>query len=71
MLLLALVLNPIPFLPDAREVYLGEDYYNANLPIIQQRLVAAGVRLGTLLNNIFSGSNVKVPMTLAFERNSN
>jgi len=29
---------------------LGEDYYQRNLPIIQQRLIAGGVRLGQLLN---------------------
>jgi hypothetical protein len=35
--------------------YLGDKYYDTNLPIIQQRLIAAGVRLGTLLNNILTG----------------
>jgi len=41
--------------PDASEsIYLGENYYNANLPVVKQRLIAGGVRLATLLNNIFS-----------------
>jgi len=31
---------------------LGDAYYNTNLPIVKQRLIAAGVRLGQLLNNI-------------------
>jgi len=34
---------------------LGQKYYDVNLPIIQQRLIAAGVRLGTLLNAILTG----------------
>jgi hypothetical protein len=38
---------------------LGEAYYNQNLPIIKQRLVAAGVRLGALINSIFSSSRVR------------
>jgi hypothetical protein len=32
--------------------HLGTAYYDRNLPIVKQRLVAAGVRLGQLLNNI-------------------
>jgi hypothetical protein len=32
---------------------LSDTYYNHNLPIIKQRLMAAGIRLGTLLNSIF------------------
>jgi len=35
--------------------HLGDAYYNANLPIVKQRLIAAGVRLGQLLNNICVG----------------
>jgi len=31
---------------------LGEKYYHANLPVVQQRLIAGGVRLGLLLNTI-------------------
>jgi len=34
---------------------LGDVYYNRNLPIVKQRLIAAGVRLGQLLNNILVG----------------
>ncbi len=34
---------------------LGDEYYNTNLPIIQQRLIAAGIRLGQLLNTILVG----------------
>lgn len=34
---------------------LDEDYYDHNLPIIQWRLAAAGVRLGALLNSILTG----------------
>lgn len=32
---------------------LGDAYYEHQLPIIKQRLMAAGIRLGTLLNHIF------------------
>ncbi len=32
---------------------LGEWYYEHNLPIVQQRMIAAGVRLARLLNTIF------------------
>ena len=35
------------------EADIGDEYYNANLPIVQQRLIAAGVRLANLLNNLF------------------
>jgi len=38
--------------------YLYDDYYNANLPIIQLRLIAGGVRLGTLLNSILAENQV-------------
>jgi len=38
------------------EPILGDKYYNTNLPIVQQRLIAAGVRLGTLLNSILTGN---------------
>jgi len=31
---------------------LGDAYYNRNLPIVQERLIAAGVRLGTILNQM-------------------
>jgi len=34
-------------------VSLGQWYYNTNLPVVQQRLVAASVRLAALLNSIF------------------
>jgi len=34
---------------------LGAAYYDRNLPIVKQRLIAAGVRLGQLLNNILVG----------------
>jgi len=34
---------------------LGQVYYARNLPIVQQRLIAGGVRLATLLNNILTG----------------
>jgi len=34
---------------------LGEYYYNHNLPIVMQRLIAAGVRLASLLNTILTG----------------
>jgi hypothetical protein len=36
---------------------LGDTYYQNNLPIVKQRLIAAGVRLGQLLNNILGNSN--------------
>jgi len=34
--------------------HLGDAYYNRNLPIIQNRLIAAGVRLGALLDQLLS-----------------
>jgi len=34
---------------------LGSAYYDRNLPIVKQRLIAAGVRLGQLLNKILVG----------------
>jgi len=34
---------------------LGADYYNRNLPIVMQRLIAAGIRLGNLLNTVLVG----------------
>eukprot|EP01115_Flamella_aegyptia_P007187 TRINITY_DN29922_c0_g1_i1.p1 TRINITY_DN29922_c0_g1~~TRINITY_DN29922_c0_g1_i1.p1 ORF type:complete len:294 (+),score=125.74 TRINITY_DN29922_c0_g1_i1:90-971(+) len=46
---------------------LGDAYYNANIPIVKQRLVAAGVRLANLLNNIFGSgkySNQKIASML-------
>jgi len=36
---------------------LSDNYYNRNLPIVQQRLIAAGVRLGTVLNNVLGGNS--------------
>jgi len=36
--------------------YIGQDYYDANLPIIKSRLIGGGVRLATFLNNIFDPS---------------
>lgn len=32
---------------------LGDDYYNLNMPIVKERLIAAGIRLAALLNSIF------------------
>jgi len=43
--------------PYPSEVLLSDAYYQANLPIIQQRLMQAGVRLGHLLNLIFDPDN--------------
>jgi len=37
---------------------LSDAYYNTNLPIIQDRLIAAGVRLGQLINNALSVSMI-------------
>lgn len=36
-------------------VPLGDAYYNRNLPIVKQRLIAAGVRLGAVLNAVLTG----------------
>jgi len=36
-----------------RSTTLGQWYYTTNLPVVQQRLVAASVRLAALLNSIF------------------
>jgi hypothetical protein len=33
---------------------LGQPYYNLALPVIKERLIAAGIRLGYLLNSIFT-----------------
>lgn len=44
---------------NVKATYLGERYYSNNLPIVQQRLIAAGVRLGALINTVFS-SNKKI-----------
>ena len=33
--------------------YLSYDYVYENLPIVDERLYFAGIRLGNLLNNIF------------------
>jgi len=41
---------------NAETPQLSDVYYNRNLPIIKQRLIAAGVRLGQLLNNLLTGS---------------
>jgi len=38
----------------AADPHLGKAYYDRNLPIVQQRLIAGGVRLAQLLNTIFS-----------------
>jgi len=40
---------------ERQEPSLGDVYYNRNLPIVQQRLIAAGVRLATLINTLFTG----------------
>jgi len=41
---------------EAATPQLSSVYYNRNLPIVKQRLIAAGVRLGQLLNNILTGN---------------
>jgi len=42
-------------------IYLGDTYYNRNLPIVQQRLIAGGLRLAAVFDNIFQFSkNVKI-----------
>lgn len=33
--------------------YLGDAYFEKNLPLLQMRLIGGGVRLGAVLNNIF------------------
>lgn len=54
------VYNYNPSSVEAPEVVdLGQSYYDHNLPIIKQRLIAAGVRLGALINNIFSSGSWK------------
>jgi len=40
----------------ADKIYIGQEYYERNLPIILQRLTQGGVRLATLLNKIFGKS---------------
>jgi len=36
---------------------LDEEYYQSNLPIVQQRLIAAGLRLGNLFNTVLVGTS--------------
>jgi len=49
------VLNDVYNFDSSRsEPSLGAAYYNHNLPIVQLRLIAAGVRLATLLNSLLS-----------------
>jgi hypothetical protein len=43
------------FLPK-QDPQLGDAYYNRNLPIVKQRLIAGGVRLAALLDSIMNGS---------------
>jgi len=43
------------FLPK-QDPQLGDAYYNRNLPIVKQRLIAGGVRLAALLDTIMNGS---------------
>lgn len=38
------------------EAIIDEDYYSRNLPLIQQRLIAAGVRLSQVLNKVLVGN---------------
>ncbi len=40
---------------------LGDAYYKRNLPIVQQRLIAGGVRLGQILNTVLTGSAFSKP----------
>jgi nuclease S1 len=47
-------------LPRDSVVQIGAYYNDKNLPIIKQRLIAAGIRLGQLLNNIFVGNSTRV-----------
>jgi len=37
------------------EIPLGSAYYQRNIKVVKQRLIAAGVRLATLLNNVLTG----------------
>jgi len=39
---------------------IDQDYYNSHLPIIQWRLIAAGARLGQLLNNILTVKEIPI-----------
>lgn len=34
--------------------YLGDNYFNSRLPIVEQRIARGGVRLASILNNLFS-----------------
>jgi hypothetical protein len=40
-------------------INLGDEYQERNFPIVQQRIYQAGMRLGELLNQIFSSQNIK------------
>jgi hypothetical protein len=37
---------------------MGKDYYDAHIPIVQQRIEKAGIRLAGLLNQIFADQNI-------------
>jgi len=47
---LSTVYNFTDFYNPRDEPHLSDDYYNRNLPVVQDRLIAAGVRLAQLLN---------------------
>ena len=47
------------------EPVLGDWYYYGNLPTVHQRLIAASVRLSTLLQSLFEGKEVKLVVPVA------
>jgi len=53
------VLSTVYNFTDSQDIpYLGEEYYERNLPIVQQRLIAGGVRLGAFFNSLFKLSPI-------------
>jgi hypothetical protein len=40
---------------ESRTIKLGDAYYKRNLPIVKQRLIAGGLRLGQILNTVLVG----------------
>lgn len=51
-------------------VVLGAAYYNANLPLVQLRLVAGGIRLAKILDTAMSASNEEIADILARRKTS-
>lgn len=40
---------------------LGQDYFDTNIPVVEQRLAIAGVRLAAMLNEVFDEDQEPMP----------